>query len=223
MKKVFAILLALVLVVGFACAAPNVAPEDYATPTPEITEEQPGAADEEPVAVPEEPVLTPEPEPTAMPDMEVTSSGIVDGALGLAYGDKGEQFVNSWIPSLSLPLTVNYIPEGTKTLALTMIDPDGGNWVHWLACNIAVDGTSYELQENASIDMADSMVQGKNDFDPVGYGGPTPPSGVHTYVITVYALSDTLALDAGFRLAALQTAMEGLILAEAVVTGTYAH
>ena len=221
MKKLLAIMLALTLLACFACSAPAAEPEATIEPEPEITEELPEVTAEPEPEPTEEP--TPEPEPMPMPDMEVTSTGIVDGALGLAYGDKGEQFVNSWIPSLSPQLMVNYIPEGTKTLALTMIDPDGGNWVHWLVCNMVVEGTSYELPENASIDMAESFVQGKNDFDPVGYGGPTPPSGVHNYIFTVYALSDTLALENGFRLHDLQAAMKDLILAEAVVTGTYAR
>lgn len=214
MKKFLAIMLTLALLACAACSAPTTEPE------PEITEE-PVAVIEETPAPTEEP--TPEPEPTPMPDMEVTSSGIVNGELGLAYGDKGEQFIDSWLPSLSPQLTVNYIPEGTKTLALTMIDPDGGYWVHWLVCNMAVEGTAYKLPENASIALVDSLVQGTNSFGPTGYGGPTPPSGVHNYIFTVYALSDTLALENGFTLDDLQAAMVGLILAEAVVTGTYAR
>jgi hypothetical protein len=71
--------------------------------------------------------------------------------------------------------------------------------------------------------MAESFVQGKNDFGPIGYGGPTPPSGVHNYIFTVYALSDTLPLENGFTLPQLQAAMVELILAEAVITGTYSR
>ncbi len=172
-------------------------------------------------AAPPEPTAVPE--PTPMPDMEVTSDGIVDGEMGLAYGRKGEQFVNGRIPTRSLPLTISYIPEGTKALALTMIDPDGGNWVHWLAANIPVDQTSCELPENASIDLAGQMVQGRNDFEQEGYGGPTPPAGVHTYVITVYALGETVELTPGYRLKALRAAMDGKVLAKAVIKGSYAR
>jgi len=219
MKKFLAIMLALALLAGVACSAPATQPDTGLEP--EITE-APTEITAEPEPDPtEEP--TPEPEPTPMPDMEVTSASITDGALGLAYGDKGEQFIDSWIPSLSPQLTVNYIPEGTKSLALTMIDPDGGYWVHWLVCNMVVEETGYKLPENASIDMAESFVQGKNDFGPIGYGGPTPPSGVHNYIFTVYALSDTLPLENGFTLPQLQAAMVELILAEAVITGTYSR
>ncbi len=220
MKKLLTLLTAALLAATMtACvplaAAPEATVEPEAPPTvAETAEPDPTEPDPTPTATPE---------PTAMPDMSVESAGITDGAMGLAYGAKGEQFVNSRVPSRSLPLTVHYVPEGTAALALTMIDPDGGDWVHWLACNIPADGVTVEIPENAGIELAASMVQGKNDFGPIGYGGPTPPSGVHTYVITVYALSEALALESGFRLADLTAAMEGRVLAEAALTGTYAH
>lgn len=156
-------------------------------------------------------------------EMTVTSTAIQNGALGLPYGAKGKQFVNRKIPSLSPPLTISNIPEGTVALAITMIDPDGGDWIHWLATNIPVDGTTCEIPENASIDWPKEIIQGINDFKTVGYGGPTPPSGVHRYVFTVYALSETLGLKAGFKLPQMQKLLEGRVLAEATVTGTYAR
>ncbi len=163
------------------------------------------------------------PEPTPMPDMAVTSEGIVDGAMGLEYGAKNEKLASGEIPTLSLPLKVDYIPENTVSLAIVMIDPDGGNWVHWLVANIPVEGTTVEIPENASIDWTEEILQGRNDFGLLGYGGPTPPSGVHNYVTTVYALSAMLELESGFSLPALAQAMEGKIIAQAQITGTYAH
>ncbi len=159
----------------------------------------------------------------AMPDMEVTSEGIVDGFIGDAFGAKGEQFVSGKVPSRSFPLAVSHIPDGTAALALTVIDPDGGNWVHWLAVNIPVSGSACEIPENASLDWPEAIIQGRNDFKTPGYGGPTPPSGVHTYVVTVYALSGTLDLEQGFNLKGLTKAMQGKVLAEAVIMGKYAR
>lgn len=161
-------------------------------------------------------------EPTPVPGMIVTSTAIVDGALGLPYGAKGTQFVKRNIPSLSFPLTISNIPEGTSALAITIIDPDGGDWVHWLVANIPVEGTLCEIPENASMDWPEDILQGKNDFGTIGYGGPTPPSGVHNYVITVYALSETLNLKAGFKLSQMEKLLADKVLAEATVTGTYA-
>lgn len=149
--------------------------------------------------------------------MTVSSTGIVNGVLADAYGKKGTQ-KRKGIPSLSVPLAVSGLPAGTQALAVSMIDPDGGDWVHWLAANIPV---MEEIPQNASIDLAGEMAQGVNDFGFTGYGGPTPPSGTHTYVFTVYALSAPLALTDGFTLKAFQEALSGKVLAQAVVTGDY--
>ena len=148
----------------------------------------------------------------------IASDGISDGVIGDAYGARGEQTI-SGIPSRSLPLAIQNAPEGTVCLALTMIDPDGGNWVHWLAVNLAAQS----LSENASIDAADQIMQGRNDFGFTGYGGPTPPSGTHTYVITIYALSESLSLENGFSLKQFNQAVEGKILGTATLTGDYSH
>ena len=151
--------------------------------------------------------------------MTVSSAGIRNGVLGNEYGRKGTQ-KNKGIPTLSPPLTVQNMPQGTAALAVTVIDPDGGDWVHWLATNLPAVG---EVPQNASIDWAEQMVQGKNDFGQRGYGGPTPPSGTHTYVITVYALSEPLALKAGFRVWKLDEALEGKVLGQASLTGDYSR
>lgn len=146
----------------------------------------------------------------------VSSGGIASGVLDDAFGARGQQKSNG-IPSRSLPLTMANAPDGTACFALGMIDPDGGNWVHWLAVNIS----SPELPENASIDLAAALVQGKNDFGFVGYGGPTPPSGTHTYVVTAYALSAPVALENGFTWKQFRSAVEPLVLASAELTGDY--
>lgn len=210
------------LLPGCAPAAPapsaepaTAAPEPSAEPAPEPTVSEPAAS--EPAVEPTpEPAAEPTPEPTPQPDMALSSAAIAGGVLADEYGAKGTQKQGS-VPTLSPPLTVEYIPEGTACLALTIIDPDGGDWVHWLAANIPVG----DIAENASLDWPDAVVQGRNDFKARGYGGPTPPSGTHEYVITVYALSEELALEDGFKLKDLQAAMEGKVLAQAVVTGDY--
>lgn len=184
------------------------------TPAPADPPAQPTAKAAAPAA-PTEPLAATEPpaEPAAF---AVSSAGIVDGAIGDAYGMRGSQMANG-VPTRSLPLTVEGGPEGTACLALSMIDPDGGDWVHWLALVPLSD-----LPENASIDWADRMTQGKNDFGSVGYGGPTPPSGTHVYVLTVYALSEQVSLENGFSLAAFTKAIDGKALAQVELTGSYA-
>lgn len=93
-------------------------------------------------------------------------------------------------------------PEGTKSFAVTMYDPDaptGSGWWHWLIFDI--DAKVNELKANAgNIKLKlhpKKSIQSINDYSFNGYGGPCPPKGhgFHQYVITVYALKvDTLGL-----------------------------
>ena len=101
--------------------------------------------------------------------------------------------------------------NGPGPWAMIMDDPDamaavGKVWVHWL--------------EYGNTD--DSVTEGKNDFGEIGYGGPAPPDGQHTYVFKLYELDTDLDLKEGFSKQELEDAMKGHIIAEAKLTGTYA-
>ncbi len=80
-------------------------------------------------------------------------------------------------------LIIEDIPDNAESLALSLKDPDApiGTWVHWLVYNIPVDKTTIE-------EDSISGEQVMNDFGREDYGGPCPPSGVHRYYFTVYAL-----------------------------------
>ena len=144
-----------------------------------------------------------------MVNLELTSSAFEDGGeipreCGYKNGNK--------VP----PLTVSGIPEGTKSLALIMDDPDamepaGKVWVHWVAWNI--DPTKTELAKST---------EGMTDFGEVGYGGPAPPDKRHTYVFKLYALDSELDLPDKSTKADVEKAMEGHIVDQATLTGTYA-
>ncbi|MGC9313115.1 MAG: YbhB/YbcL family Raf kinase inhibitor-like protein, partial [Sediminispirochaetaceae bacterium] len=69
--------------------------------------------------------------------------------------------------------------------------------------------------------LSDGALQGSNDFRKIGYGGPCPPGGTHRYFFKLYALDTVLDLQAGSTKAALEQAMQGQILAEARLMGTY--
>ena len=104
------------------------------------------------------------------------------------------------------------VPTETKTLAIIMDDPDamkavGKVWVHWL--------TYHGVNDNTKI-------EGKTDFGEIGYGGPAPPDGRHTYIFKGYALDIILNLKEGYSKQELEDAMKGHILAEAKLTGTFA-
>jgi len=116
------------------------------------------------------------------------------------------------------PLTINGVPEGTKSLALIMDDPDamepaGKVWVHWVVWNI--DPTTTELENLTE--------EGMTDFGEEGYGGPAPPDKRHTYVFKLYALDCNLdAFPYNETKADVEKAMEGHIIEQATLTGTYA-
>ena len=96
------------------------------------------------------------------------------------------------------------VPEGTKSFAITMYDPDaptGSGWWHWVVFDIPTDVNS--LLENAgNVEkglMPKGAIQSITNYGVPGYGGPCPPEnhGIHQYVITVHALKvDKLGLDA---------------------------
>jgi Raf kinase inhibitor-like YbhB/YbcL family protein len=91
-------------------------------------------------------------------------------------------------------LAIDDIPEGTKSLALIVDDPDApmGTWVHWVVYDIAP--TSRIIDENSIPGK-----QGINDFRKKNYGGPCPPSGTHRYFFKVYALDTQLNLEEGIN------------------------
>lgn len=86
-------------------------------------------------------------------------------------------------------------PEGTKSFALTVYDPDaptGSGWWHWVIFNIPADATSLPADAgNPTKKLAPAgSVQSRTDFGQKGFGGACPPKGhgLHHYQFTLYAL-----------------------------------
>jgi len=113
------------------------------------------------------------------------------------------------------PLEVENIPEGTKSLALIMEDPDAprGTFDHWLVWNISPN--------EAISEQTNPGISGTNDFGKTGYGGPCPPSGLQRYFFKVYALDTKLELLAGADKKTLLETMNGHILSEGEIMGLY--
>ena len=90
-------------------------------------------------------------------------------------------------------LSWSHPPEGTRSFAITMFDPDapGRGWWHWAVASIPAHVLSLPENASASGYLAKlGALEARNDFDVDGYGGPCPPPGKpHRYVITVYALN----------------------------------
>jgi Raf kinase inhibitor-like YbhB/YbcL family protein len=119
---------------------------------------------------------------------------------------------------VSPPLRWSNVPEGTRSLALIVDDPDapGGVFTHWLAWGL--DPAAEGLGEGTS-----APHEGENDFGTSGYRGPCPPPGHgrHRYVFRLYALDADPELAAGVAKAELEHAIEGHVVTIAGPVGTY--
>jgi Raf kinase inhibitor-like YbhB/YbcL family protein len=120
--------------------------------------------------------------------------------------------------NISPPLAWTGVPNNTVSLALIMDDPDApaGTWVHWTLFNLPPSLTGLEQGKNGG------GIEGKNDFNKLGYGGPCPPRGSnHRYFMKVYALDTMLDLKPGATKAQVENAMKGHILAQGQLMGRY--
>ncbi|MGD8252067.1 MAG: YbhB/YbcL family Raf kinase inhibitor-like protein [Desulfobacterales bacterium] len=119
------------------------------------------------------------------------------------------------------------IPDGTKSFALIVDDPDAPDpahpkttWVHWVLYNIP--GSVRSLPEGGGdTDVPKDTLQGLNDWKRTGYGGPCPPIGEHRYFHKLFALDVVLPDLEEPTKAALEKAMEGHVLARAELVGLY--
>jgi Raf kinase inhibitor-like YbhB/YbcL family protein len=148
--------------------------------------------------------------------LEITSSAFSEGEMiPTGYTCDG--------PDISPELAWTGVPETTQSLALICDDPDApmGTWVHWVLFNIppGARGLPGEISPDAALE--NGARHGTNDFGRLGYGGPCPPGGTHRYFFKLYALDTELDLASGITKAQLIEAMEGHILAEAQLMGTY--
>ncbi|MFC1932004.1 YbhB/YbcL family Raf kinase inhibitor-like protein, partial [Chloroflexota bacterium] len=125
---------------------------------------------------------------------------------------------------ISPPVEWNEPPVGTNSLALICDDPDApvGVFTHWVIFNLPADSRGLPEALPAQPQLAAGALQGKSDFGRVGYGGPCPPPGrPHRYQFTLYALDQPLSLKSGASKQQVLEAMEGHILAQGQLTGTY--
>jgi Raf kinase inhibitor-like YbhB/YbcL family protein len=121
-------------------------------------------------------------------------------------------------------LTWSGAPAGTKSFALIADDPDApvGTWVHWVVYDLPGDATGLPQGVPAKDTVSGDGKQGVNDFRKVGYGGPCPPPGKpHRYFFKLYALDAPTKLQARAIKAEVLRAIEGHVLAQAELMGTY--
>jgi Raf kinase inhibitor-like YbhB/YbcL family protein len=142
-----------------------------------------------------------------------------DGPIPRQYTCQGDD--------ISVPLSWSGLPEGTKSLALIVDDPDAPDparpqrtWVHWVLYDIPPTATG--LAEGvAAADLPAGTRQGKNDWGRTGYGGPCPPIGRHRYFHKLYALDAILPDLRQPTKRQLEEAMQGHVLASFELVGTY--
>jgi Raf kinase inhibitor-like YbhB/YbcL family protein len=125
------------------------------------------------------------------------------------------------------PLAFSGVPGGTQCLVLIVDDPDAPDpaaprmtWVHWVLFNLPAD-TAGLPEGCASGDLPPGTGEGLNDWQRTGYGGPCPPVGRHRYFHKLYALDTRLPAMERPTKQEVETAMQGHILAEASLVGTY--
>jgi Raf kinase inhibitor-like YbhB/YbcL family protein len=150
--------------------------------------------------------------------MQITSNAFShNGAIPKQYTCDGGD--------ISPPLSWSDVPAGAKSLVLIVDDPDAPDpaaprmtWVHWMVYNIPT--TAKGLPEDVD-DLPKGALEGINDWRRTGYGGPCPPIGRHRYFHKLYALDTVLPDLKQPRKADLEQAMQGHVLAEAALLGTY--
>lgn len=119
------------------------------------------------------------------------------------------------------------LPAGTKSLALIVDDPDAPDpkapkrvYVHWVLYNLPA-GAGGLAEGVRAESLPAGTAEGRNDWQRTGWGGPCPPIGRHRYFFKLYALDRRLEGLGQATKPELLAAMEGHVLAQAELMGTY--
>ncbi len=147
--------------------------------------------------------------------MKITSNDIEQGKpIPIKFTCDGQ--------SDSPHLSWSDVPEGTEAFALVLHDPHPSHakgFVHWLVYNIPAE--TRQVASSAEGAIAELGVAGVNGTGQPGYIGPCPPTETHSYHFHLFALKQTLNLSANASYEDVQHAMDGLVLQQATLTGTY--
>jgi len=156
------------------------------------------------------------PSPQQKAELKLTSTSFKDGEA-IPRGNTCDG------ANVSPPLEWTGVPKTAKTIAIIADDPDApsGTFVHWVLFNLPADGLGLIENTPQTETLRGGGMQGTNGFDKIGYGGPCPPSGTHHYYFKFYALDGELPLKPGATKAEVEKAMEGHIVGQAQLMGTY--
>jgi Raf kinase inhibitor-like YbhB/YbcL family protein len=161
------------------------------------------------------------------------------GEIPLRYAQRTFDAPGGWTvtcpgQNVSPPLSWVRVPSGTESLVVTLFDhidlcekcqplaPEDRTWPHWGIYNISPTSVGLPAGRGAESPLPDGSLQTVNGYGEVGYGGPCPPPDhTHTYVFTLSALDTELDLPERATVDDLSAAMEGHILAQAELSGTF--
>jgi Raf kinase inhibitor-like YbhB/YbcL family protein len=154
-----------------------------------------------------------------MPFTLTSSAFEAHGAIPTRYTCEAED--------VSPPLEWSGVPDGTRSFALIVDDPDAPDpeapkrvYVHWVVYDMSA--SARELSEGVGpSDRPHGGSQGKNDGGGIGYMGPCPPIGRHRYFFKLYALDVKLGNLGQATKAQVEAAIETHILGFAELIGTY--
>jgi Raf kinase inhibitor-like YbhB/YbcL family protein len=149
----------------------------------------------------------------------IKSSAFENGAeIPARYTCKGDD--------VSPPLNWEGVPEAARSLVLIVDDPDAPDpkapkmvWVHWVLYNIP-PGINNLAEQITTSTLPSGMIEGINDWQRLGYGGPCPPIGRHRYFHKLYALDIVLEGLNEPTKADVEAAMQGHVIAQAELIGT---
>jgi Raf kinase inhibitor-like YbhB/YbcL family protein len=141
--------------------------------------------------------------------IEVTSNAFGDGeTIPRKYTCDGDD--------VSPPL--RWKDDGARGYVVTLMDPDAGGFVHWIAFDLPAAVTSLDEGE-----LPGPAREGSNDFGDRGYEGPCPPEGddPHRYVFTIYGLDRGVELDEGASFADVLDAIDCCVESRGTLSGSY--
>lgn len=150
--------------------------------------------------------------------LQLTSDAFINGqSIPAKYSCIGK--------NISPALAWTEPPAGTQSFALIVDDPDapGRTWVHWVLFNIAANTRSLpeDLQVTGKNVDPNAIYVGNNSSGSAAYQGPCPPSGTHRYYFKLYALDTAINLLPGATKDQLLKEMDGHILAQAELLGSF--
>ncbi len=148
----------------------------------------------------------------AAAELELTSAVLSDG------GTIPDRYAPPPVgDNTSPPLDWQGIPAEAEQLAVTVVDPDAGDFVHWVIAGL--DPASTGLSEG---EVPDGAIQAANGSGEIGWFGPAPPPGeTHNYLFTLHVLGSDPGVTEGMGAVEASAAIAAATTSLVTLTGTF--